>query len=246
MKLKVVGLILPLVVFLPVVSLAYRLGTAIIVLTLLVISLSFERLGSIRRILIIVSIVSAARLLSSSLDIHYPYSALAIFLPLALYYFIFNRKQLWNIFKRPERGWFKLFCIYTVLSIVGVFVWSRFSVEIKSSVNLEHIRPLPLILIGITFAILNALYEEFLFRGCIITALKKYGHIYAVIIVQACAFAMMHFTKGIPNGTSGLILTFIYGIFMGHLFVKSRSILPCIGSHILCDLTVFTLIILRQ
>lgn len=246
MKLKVVGLILPLVVFLPVVGLAYRLGSTIVVFTLLSMSLSFERLESIRRILIIVSIVAAARLLSSLLDIHYPYSSLAIFIPLALYYFAFNREQLWRIFKSPDRGWFKLFCIYTVLSIVGILVWSCFNVEIKSSVNLENTHLLPLIFIGIVFAILNSLYEEFLFRGCIITALEKSGHIYAVILVQACAFAMMHFTKGIPNGIPGLILTFIYGIFMGHLFIKSRSILPCIASHILCDLTVFILIILRQ
>ena len=246
MKINVLALILPLVVYLPIPGLAFRLGSALLFAGLLALSFASEWLERIRGVLIILSIVAVVKLPTLLLDLEYPYHAIAIFALLALYYLVFRRKVLWRIFKYPQKGCFKLFCIYTFLAMAGLLVWSNFTAEYTPSVSLDDMQAWSLIVVGIIFSIFNSLYEELLFRGFLTTELKQHGRTFVAVVIQACAFAMMHFMNGFPNGLAGLILTFVYGIFMGHLFVKSRSILPCIASHILCDLTVFALIILRQ
>lgn len=245
MKITALALILPLIVYLPIPGLAYRLGSTILIVGLLGLSFASEWLKRIRGVLIIVTIVAVVKLPTLLLEVQYPYHAIAIFILLGFYYLVFRRNVLRRIFKHPQKGWFKFFCIYTLLAVAALFVWSHFTGNYTPSVNLDGIYPWLLIVLAIVFAIFNSLYEELLFRGCLTTELQKHSPTYVAIVAQACAFALMHFMGGFPNGLVGILLTFTYSIFMGHLFVKSRSILPCIASHFVCDLTVFTLIALQ-
>lgn len=242
---NILGFILPLVVFLPIPGLAFRLGSTLLFVGLLALSFVSKWLERIRGVLVILSIVAVVRLPTFLLDLEYPYHAIAIFILLALYYLIFRRKLLWRLFKYPQKGWFKFFCIYTLLSMTALLVWSHFTVDYTPPVNLDNIRPLSLVAIGIIFVLFNALYEELLFRGCLTTELMKFGNIRPVLVIQACAFAMMHFPNGFPNQLVGVVLTFIYAIFMGHLFIRSRSLWPCIVSHLCCDSIVFMLIVMK-
>lgn len=197
--------------------------------------------------LVIILIVLVCKALSRLLGLHYPYDALGALALLILSYAFFDRNHLKRMIVRgPEAGWFKFFAIYTSISIVGLVLYAYFSNNAGLAENLDQLTTQQLVLVGVIFSVFNAFYEEFLFRGCLMTAVNEFASINAAVIVQACAFAIMHYAGGFPGGPLGALLTFVYGVLMGHLYSRFRSLWPCVLSHVLCDAAVFALIVSKQ
>ena len=73
--------------------------------------------------------------------------------------------------------------------------------------------------------------EELFCRGYCMTVLKQTKKAWVPIIVSAIIFSAMHSMNG---GISLLayINLFLFGIFMGYLFMKTKNIWMCIGYHI--------------
>jgi membrane protease YdiL (CAAX protease family) len=73
--------------------------------------------------------------------------------------------------------------------------------------------------------------EELFCRGYCMTVLKQTKKPWAPIVVSAIIFSAMHSMNG---GISLLayINLFLFGIFMGYLFIKTKNIWMCIGYHI--------------
>ena len=69
-----------------------------------------------------------------------------------------------------------------------------------------------------------ALVEEFAFRGVILNTLKKYGDIPA-IVVSSLLFGLMH------GNFVQLPYTFIMGLALGFVTVKTKSIYCAVGAH---------------
>ena len=69
--------------------------------------------------------------------------------------------------------------------------------------------------------------EEIVYRGILLEKLRKYGDVFAVLI-SALIFGMLHGSR-LPH-------TFLAGIFMGILYVRSNNLIYPIGMHIFNNL----------
>ena len=77
----------------------------------------------------------------------------------------------------------------------------------------------------ISIAIVPALCEEFLFRGCVLSNLLPYGK-YTAIIASAILFSVMH------GNFAQFFYTFIAGLVLGLVYVETGSIWPCTFIHL--------------
>jgi membrane protease YdiL (CAAX protease family) len=71
--------------------------------------------------------------------------------------------------------------------------------------------------------------EEIIFRGISYSPYrKKYGPLIAIILTSSL-FSLIH-------GGFGIILIFVYGIFLGFLYEKTESIISCFLAHCILNL----------
>jgi len=139
-----------------------------------------------------------------------------------------------------------LIAVMTVLTGAGLLGWvfllkpdlDTFKVMLPSW-------KLPLLVLGgFGFALTNSLVEEFMYRGVLWDGLS--GHIgkpLPVILVQAGLFGIWHF-RGFPGGAVGIIMVFVWGIFLGLVRERSKGMIAPIVSHICADLTIFFMLLL--
>ncbi len=80
------------------------------------------------------------------------------------------------------------------------------------------------ILYFFSITIVPAIAEEFLFRGAVLGVLRKYGDITAIIISSAL-FGIMH------GNLVQTPVTFLIGLVLGYLTVKTGSIIPSMILH---------------
>ncbi len=91
----------------------------------------------------------------------------------------------------------------------------------------------------IIFALINAVTEECIFDGVLFHASEKAFRSPAVVIlISAVSYSIVHY-YGIPNGFSGVLLSFIYGgLMLGVLRYLTGGILMPILAHIAADVTI--------
>jgi len=82
-----------------------------------------------------------------------------------------------------------------------------------------------------TLMALNATGEEMMFRGAFFCSLRPAFGTIPSVAVQALAFGLWHWYGGIPNGWSGFLMTFSFGLGMGWLRVVTGSLWPGIVVH---------------
>lgn len=85
--------------------------------------------------------------------------------------------------------------------------------------------PVKMLLSFVSIAIVPALCEEFLFRGCILSSLLPYGKMTA-LIASSALFALMH------GNFAQFIYTFAAGIALGAVYIESGSIWPSTFIHL--------------
>ena len=100
-----------------------------------------------------------------------------------------------------------------------------------------------LIAAGIGFAILNAIAEEFLFRGILFESLlaAKCSVLWALIF-QALSFGILHL-HGFPRGWVGVGLAGIYGLMTGLIRILSKGIYYPVLVHIFADITIAAIVL---
>ncbi len=119
------------------------------------------------------------------------------------------------------------------ISGIGMFIYLKMN---TSSID-RFIGMLPegsfifLIGMGIAYALLNAVVEEYIFRGMIWNALEKImTNKSLVILSQAAIFGITHYW-GLPGGISGVVLIFTWALYLGYIRQKTGGILGVIGLH---------------
>lgn len=217
------------------------ISTIVLVLTFFV-----RVIESQRMLWFFVVICSLVALSVRILKVDYPINAIALFGLAFSYVAVAERGLIRKCLLRVSwRSWIGLSLVYTVLSIAGLGLWVHYS-SVLSLEYLENKNILTLLIMGILFPVFNAIYEEFLFRGYLLAALISAGTSrLTAVIVQASSFAAIHYAGGFPGGIAGFIMTFIYGALMGHLYIKYKSLVPCLISHLLCDMAVFVMLVWR-
>jgi len=99
-----------------------------------------------------------------------------------------------------------------------------------------RLRSLPLSAIGILF--FTAWPEEFLFRGLLQNALSKtFKNPYAGLIVASVVFGLSHILHAPYPNWKYVALATIAGLFYGHVWMKSGSLLPSALVHALVDIS---------
>jgi membrane protease YdiL (CAAX protease family) len=98
-----------------------------------------------------------------------------------------------------------------------------------------------LVAAGMTFSIVNAILEEFIWRGVLLDWLRTFMPGAAAVLVQAASFGAAHF-MGFPSGFAGAALAAVYGVMLGALALRAGGLLAAIIAHIAADAVIFTLL----
>jgi len=93
----------------------------------------------------------------------------------------------------------------------------------------QTMEPYAMILMVISVAVIPALVEELLFRGCILQALLPYGQGVA-ILTSSVLFGLMH------QNPLQLLYTTVCGLVLGYAYVRTRSIWCSVLMHFVNNL----------
>jgi membrane protease YdiL (CAAX protease family) len=94
------------------------------------------------------------------------------------------------------------------------------------------------------FSVVNAAVEEAAYRGVVLGALNKARiTAHAVLVLQAVAFAALHFRAGFPRGVVGVGLTFVFGLVLGELRRRAGGLVAPFITHVLTDLVIVTIVL---
>lgn len=100
-----------------------------------------------------------------------------------------------------------------------------------------------LVLGGVAFALVNALGEEWVWRGVIQTrAVELYG-VAPGIAVQACSFGLAH-AWGFPRGPVGVLLAGTWAVMLGILRHRSGGLLAPLLAHMVADGTIAAIVLI--
>ncbi len=99
-----------------------------------------------------------------------------------------------------------------------------------------------LVLGGVVFAVANATFEEWVWRGYLQPALSEdFGLAWAVCL-QALSFGIAH-AHGFPRGAVGVALAGSWAVLLGILRQVSGGLLAPILAHIVADATIASIVI---
>jgi membrane protease YdiL (CAAX protease family) len=98
-----------------------------------------------------------------------------------------------------------------------------------------------LVIAGLSFSILNAILEEYIWRGILLDWLRTLMPVGAAVLVQAVSFGAAHY-MGFPSGYPGAGLAAVYGLMLGGLSIRANGLLAPIIAHIAADAVIFSVL----
>lgn len=179
---------------------------------------------------------------------------IVIFLPLVLLtakkyklklkHFGFEKIKLWTAAKEIIKSYF----LYVGISILISIIIINFDVQIPGYQVQESVLPLfgnslfSLITAALVVVVLAPILEEIFFRGFLLRTLSDKIGIYLGSIVSALIFALLHFPW------QSIIPIFILGLIINATVIRTKSIWPAIGFHILNNaiVLVFEILIVKD
>lgn len=90
----------------------------------------------------------------------------------------------------------------------------------------------------LAMAFIPSIIEEIAFRGFILGGFWEYGAKFAVII-SSVLFAMSH------TSLTSVIYSFLCGIILGCLYIKTNSLISCMTVHFLCNALTITCVLFQ-
>jgi membrane protease YdiL (CAAX protease family) len=138
------------------------------------------------------------------------------------------------------------FILITIIGSTLALVGWHWIVKPDLGIYLRQVPDMPLIAIplaGLGFAVLNAVMEEFAFRGIIMHGIRCAFDSFAIAnFLQAVVFGFFHYLRGFPNGIIGAAMAFVYGILLGFIRGRSNGMLAPVFTHIFADLAIFSIL----
>jgi uncharacterized protein len=99
-----------------------------------------------------------------------------------------------------------------------------------------------LIGVGIAFSILNATWEELIFKGIAWNSLQLvFTRDWQINMVQSVLFGIAH-AGGFPRGRVGILMATLYGFMLGIIRKESGGLLVPIVTHVFADATIFVVL----
>ncbi|BCJ73660.1 hypothetical protein CS0771_32040 [Catellatospora sp. IY07-71] len=137
----------------------------------------------------------------------------------------------------PELPWLVLAVVVLSAAALTAWAWLADPPVPPFVANLGD-RPVAVIAAGVIgFSVVNAVAEEFLYRGVLQTELTTLAGAATAIIVQAVAFGVAHW-GGFPSGWMGVGMSAAYGLLLGVIRHRTGGILAVFAVHILADTTI--------
>lgn len=99
-----------------------------------------------------------------------------------------------------------------------------------------------LVAAGLTFSVVNAILEEFIWRGLLLQWLRGFTAPAVAVLLQAASFGAAHYL-GFPSGFVGAGLAAVYGAVLGALALRSRGLLAPIIAHVVADAVIFGILV---
>ncbi|TGK09612.1 CPBP family intramembrane metalloprotease [Leptospira selangorensis] len=168
-----------------------------------------------------------------------------LILALVFYFFAFSKIRdagllRWLVRGEVSKQVLGLSALFVLSASIALFLWFYLLdpdiSDIKENFPKGDI-PL-LIAAGIGFAIINAIAEEFLFRGILLEALLTARcSLFWALVFQALSFGILHL-HGFPRGWVGVGLAGIYGLMTGLIRILSKGIYYPVLVHIFADITI--------
>ena len=98
---------------------------------------------------------------------------------------------------------------------------------------------------AVVFSLVNAVLEESTYRGVVQHALERAtGAGNTALVLQATAFAAIHYQAGFPRGLAGFGLAAVYGLVLGALRRRAGGLAAPAFTHLLTDLVIVTIVLL--
>jgi len=114
------------------------------------------------------------------------------------------------------------------------------------------------LLLFLLMALCSGIYEEVVFRGLIIHKIEsllknKYLRTNTVftILISSVFFSLMHFTVIFTDGSGAsiawqFIFSFIVGFYFAVIYLKSKTLIPCMVFHFFWNFTIVSLQFIRE
>ena len=104
--------------------------------------------------------------------------------------------------------------------------------------GIPHVHPGLFWVGALTFSLVNALWEEFIFKGVMWESLEALSlSSWQINLMQTLLFGVIHY-KGFPRGLLGVFMAAVFGFVMGLLRQWSRGMLAPILAHFFADLAI--------
>lgn len=116
--------------------------------------------------------------------------------------------------------------------LIGLLGSSTIFVSLLSPEKINYLKSI--LIFAILFAIINATLEELIWRGIMLSSLKRNVSTFYAVLITSIGFGLLHISIGIPIIIS-LLFSFA-GFFYAIVVLKSRSIYPSIVFHVVINL----------
>ncbi len=166
--------------------------------------------------------------------------SLLIYIPVIQTNKKYKERITWNKSGKIDKAVVLLIFVMTVISAVSLYLWAVF---IKKDLSMFRIyipkaHYLVLIAYALFFPLYNAVIEEFISRAVLYDGFFNLsGNIPVTIISQAMVFSLWHFF-GFPGGVVGVVMVFIWSLFLGFIRYKSKGMLAPLAAHFFADLSI--------
>ncbi|MFE9121422.1 CPBP family intramembrane glutamic endopeptidase [Streptomyces sp. NPDC007172] len=151
----------------------------------------------------------------------------------------------WLAWGRWSRGVTWLFAATVAGTAVALTLWTLHA-NPKLSDYLSDIREKPvwMVVLGIAgFAIVNAAWEEALFRGVLLTELTIAWGPRAALAIESLTFGISHY-NGYPSGFTGVAMSVTWGLVLGALKLWSGGLFIPYIAHVAANTTIGILVYL--
>lgn len=157
------------------------------------------------------------------------------FIPIFIFAFL-DKESYKGLFEKvPARSWIKYLIFIPLIWCTTTYLNSRFNI-LLGEFGITMIEQLPpskeqgAIATGFILTCVAApLFEELFYRGVILSLLKGYGN-GAAVSVSALLFALAH------GSVTVFVLPLVFGLILGYITLKSKSIFPAMFIHFGCNL----------
>jgi len=173
-------------------------------------------------------------------------SGIALYLYFAVLIVPLRRSLDWVRPGKLDRVAAILAVVVVALSAGGLIGWVHFAKPPMGGYarTLPNLSPRLLAVYMGGFAIINALIEEIIWRGVMMTALDTaFGAGLFSVLIQAVSFGLAHYRGGFPSGWIGALLAGLFGLAMGLLRRRTKGLLTSWCVHSAADLVVIGLIV---